>query len=357
MDLAYHRAVGFQRFNGRASLTSRMTPPQAFGCALALWLALTAGSARAQALDGPAPVVDAHMHIQTPALSAELAALARKTPERFKEMDPGMLSPRTGEDALRQLDAANIPSGDLLSEAYMWTSPSLALSAPLAAAKTRSEDAYNVEAAQRSHGRLKAYIGINPLWSGALEEMRFWAGKPGVGGIKIHLANSRFNPHAKADVARLVAVFKTAHALNLPVAIHVRSDKIYPAADAGVFIDQVLPAIGDTPIQIAHSGGWGGLDQETIDALKLYADAIGRHAPGTQRLQLDLALVVVNEQTDPALAHEFAELMRKIGLSRFVFGSDWPALYTPARYKALLVSQIPLTPQEWRTVLASPLNR
>ena len=349
MDRRDHPAAHFRRLRQFRRLTS---------LAAAVWVALAAGAAPAQPPAAvPAPVVDAHMHIQTPALSAELAALARKAPEMFKEMDPGMLSPRTGEDAVKQLDAAGIPSGDLLSEAYMWTSRSLKISAKVAAARTRSEDAYNVEAAVRSHGRLKAYIGVNPLWGGALDEMRFWAGKPGVGGVKIHLANSGFNPQAKADVDRLAAVFRTAHALNLPIAIHVRSAKTYSAADAAVFIDRVLPDIGDTPIQIAHSGGWGGLDHETVDALKLYAEAIARQAPGTRRLQFDLALIVVDDHTDPALAREFAELMRKIGLDRFVFGSDWPALYTPARYESLLVSQIPLTPAEWRTVFATPVNR
>ena len=327
------------------------------GVVAALGLALAAGAASAQPPAIPAPVVDAHLHIQTPALSAELTAFARKTPDAFKEMDADVLSARSGEDALKQLDAASIPSGDLLSEAYMWTSASLGVQAEVAAARTRAEDAYNVEAAVRSHGRLKAYIGVNPLWSGAQDEMRFWAGKPGVGGVKIHLANSRFDPHAKADVDRLSAVFRTAHALDLPIAIHVRGAKAYPAADAAVFIDQVLPNIGDTPIQIAHAGGWGGLDRETVDALKLYADAIGRQAPGTRRLQFDLALIVVDAHTDPALARAFADLMRRIGLNRFVFGSDWPALYTPARYKELLVTQIPLTPAEWRTVFATPVNR
>jgi predicted TIM-barrel fold metal-dependent hydrolase len=301
-----------------------------------------------------APHADNHMHIQTAALSEQLHALASRQPEDFKLMDPAMLSPRTGAEALKILDAAGIREGALLSEGYMWTSKRIGVDPEMGARRTREENAYNVDAAIHSNGRLRAFIGINPLWSGAADEIRFWAGKPGVTGLKIHLANSGFDPGSMADLAKLEALFDQAHALRLPVIIHVRHAKVYPVADASAFIDKVLPHIGDTPIQIAHGGGWGGLDQQTIDSLKLYSQAIARKAPGTKHLRVDLALIVIDEHTDPTLAKVFAGLMRKIGLDRFVFGSDWPAIYTPAKFAKLLVSQIPLNEAEWRTVFSNP---
>ncbi|HEY2527217.1 MAG TPA: amidohydrolase family protein [Xanthobacteraceae bacterium] len=301
-----------------------------------------------------APDADNHMHIQTSALSEQLRALASREPSDFKLMDPGMLSPRTGTEALKILDVAGIREGALLSEGYMWTSKRLGIDPALGAKRTREENAYNVDAAIHSNGRLRAFIGINPLWSGAADEIRFWAGKPGVTGLKIHLANSGFDPGSTEDLGKLEAVFDEANALRLPVIIHVRHAKVYPIADASAFINKVLPHIGDTPIQIAHAGGWGGLDQETLDSLNLYAEAIARKAPGTKHLRLDLALVVIDEHTDRALARGCAELMRKIGLNHFVFGSDWPAIYTPAKFAGLLVSQIPLNQAEWNIVFSNP---
>jgi predicted TIM-barrel fold metal-dependent hydrolase len=299
------------------------------------------------------PLADNHMHIQTPALSALLAARAKADPNMFAMVGADMLSPRTGADALKQLDDAGIREGSLLSEAYMWSSRRLKAPPELVYARTREEDAFNAAAAVQSGGRLHAFMGINPLWSGAEAEMRYWAGRPGVTGLKMHLANSGFDPKSPKDLARLAAVFDHAHALHLPVIIHVRNGKAYSKADAEAFITKVLPHIADTPIQIAHGGGWGGMDQETVDALSAYADAIARGAPGTSKLQIDLALVVIDDKTDPALAKRFAGLMRRIGLNRFLFASDWPGLYTPKRYEQLLLSQVPLTPAEWNEVFAN----
>lgn len=43
----------------------------------------------------------------------------------------------------------------------------------------------------------------------------------------------------------------------------------------------------------------------------------------------------------------FVKLMRKIGLDRFVIGSDWPALGPIAPYYALMRRKLPVTDAEW----------
>ncbi len=45
----------------------------------------------------------------------------------------------------------------------------------------------------------------------------------------------------------------------------------------------------------------------------------------------DLSVVVVDEKTDPKLAARLAELIRAIGLKRFVMASDWPSVLTPRK--------------------------
>jgi hypothetical protein len=164
------------------------------------------------------------------------------------------------------------------------------------------------------------------------------------------MANSGFNPRSAADVEKVAAVFAFAGKNRLPIAIHLRNAKDYTADDTRIFIDQVLPAMGNVPAQIAHGASWGDLDQPTVDALSAFADAIERKAPGTRNLAIELALLVINDKTDPALAASYATVMRRIGMDRFILGSDWPAIYTPAEYYALLRTRIPLTAKEWAVI-------
>ena len=302
----------------------------------------------------PPPVADFHLNIfQGPALTAELKRMAVRNPKPFSHMLPIALKVRTGAEVLKLLDQAGIKRGVSLSGAYMFGS-SFAKPDKLDVPRlTREENRFNVEGALRSHGRLVAFVGIDPFVPSAINEMRYWAHKPGVTGVNLHLANSGFKPDSPAQIAMLAHFVGVARKLNLPLIIHVRSGVAYTKADAERFINDVLSHAGNLPVQIAHAGGWGGIDEPTLDALSAYGAAIARKAPGTRNLFFDLALVVMNDKTDPEYLKRFVALMRKIGLDRFVMGSDWPGMYTPAAYDSLVESQLPLTPVEWRQVLGN----
>lgn len=323
----------------------------------AAWLAAPmAASAGETAPLLPPAAVDHHMHIQGPQMSALLGRMAKQKPELFEGMDPAMLKDRTGADAVAVLDEAGIRTGIILSEAYMFASFLFDTPKADVARLTRVENQYNVDAALASKGRLKAFVGIAPTADNADSELRYWAGRPGVSGVKLHLANGGFDPRSATDVAKLEHFFDTARTLHMPVIVHVRGRPDYTVADAKIFVDQILPHIGDDPIQIAHAGGWGGLDDATLATLGVYADAIARNAPGTRNLVFDIALVVLNDKSDPQKTEAFVTLMRRIGLKRFVVGSDWPGVYTPAKHNALMETQLPLTRAEWLVVLANPAS-
>lgn len=298
---------------------------------------------------------DHHLHVQGPRLTAALKKVASERPDMFRGFNPDLLKERTGDDAIRVLDEARIRTGVLLSEAYMFTSPIMGfkIDERKAALETRSENLFDVDAARNSGGRLVAFIGINPLAANAGDELHYWAHKRGVSGIKLHLANSGFHPQRQDEVEKLAKFFDEARKVRLPIIVHVRNAEEYGPNDVRQFIDKVLPHAGTLPIQIAHSGGWGGLDEPTLMALSAYAAAIRQHAPGTENLFFDLAAVVTKDKTDSALLNRLVALMREIGLSRFVMGSDWPATYTPQEYNTLLGSKLPLTRDEWLVILSN----
>lgn len=301
----------------------------------------------------PPAVADHHMHIQGPRLTRLIGDTDHQYPKEFSDLSPEFLKERTGTMALADLNQANVEYGVLLSEAYMFASPIMhfKLTRRQVVSYTREENEFNVDAARASGGRLVAFVGVDPLASNAIPELRYWAAAGGADGVKLHLANSAFNPQSPLDVMKLAHFVDVARQLNMPIIVHVRNAKHYTASDAQVFISQVLPYAGDLPIQIAHAGGWGGLDDQTLAALSEYATAIRDHKEGTKNLFFDLALVVMHRTTDPKLLARLVKLMREIGMSRFVMGSDWPAMYSTREYYSLLESELPLKRHEWNVVL------
>lgn len=312
---------------------------------------------RAFGSPGASPAaVDHHLHVQGPAATAALRKMASGNllVRGMSILMPSAFHERGGREALRLLDAAGIRQGVLLSEAYLVSSPMVKWDTDTDIPRlTHEENAFNVEAARASGGRLVAFIGINPFAPNALDELHFWAGKPGVAGVKLHLANSGFEPGSPKMVGELAAFVDAARTSNLPLAIHVRHAADYPRHDAEIFIERVLSHAGDLPVQIAHGGGWGGLDDATLSALEAYREAIDRHAPGTRHLRFDLAVVVLWPRTSKRRLDRLAGLMRDIGLDHFLMGSDWPARASPGEYNKLLEAQLPLTRAEWGDILGN----
>lgn len=298
---------------------------------------------------------DHHMHIQSAVATAEMRSVAARLPEMFARIDPSLLEARDGDDAIHQLDAAGIAQGVLLSEAYLFTSPFATPGMADAAARTRAENRFNVEAALASGDRLKAFIGINPFSDFALEELDHWRAQPGVSGVKLHLGNSGFDPKSAASVATLAHFVHAVKDTGLPVLVHVRQPGAFDPGAARTFIDQVLCHAEGITVQLAHGGGGGGV-ADAVDVLGEYAEAIERGAPGTNGLIIDLSVVLVLDPTTPenaTLLERFVTTARRIGIDRFVMGSDWPTLCSPGEHDALIVAQLPFSAAEWAIIAAN----
>lgn len=303
--------------------------------------------------DTVAPLVDHHIHIQSPAVSEMMQRTMEKSPESFEGISPDILKVRSGADAIRELDRAGIRQGVLLSTGYMFASPMLATDPADVARLTREENRYNVDAAKASGGRLLAFVGINPIAPNAIEELDYWSREGGADGIKLHLGNSQFDYGSAEQMAKLSAFVRAASAAKLPLVIHSRGEAGFTQPNVRRFIDEVLSQAGDLPVQIAHGGGYGGLDRVTLDTLATYRDAIARRAPGTKNLVFDISAVVEYDLGEtPAervrYRRDYVALMRKIGLKRFVLGSDWPGIHPPREYFLREKAELPVTAREWQ---------
>jgi len=273
----------------------------------ALLLATGAGA------EPPAPLADFHQHV----FSAQAVALA----------GPGAgLQLLDAEALVALLDAAGIRKGVLLSTAYMFGSPARQVEDELA--RVRIENDWTAAQAARYPGRLLAFCGFNPLKDYALDELKRCAARPGLRrGIKLHFGNADVQLDDPVHVDKLRQVFAAANAADMAIVVHlrasIRNKRPYGAAQARIFLEQLMPAAPDVAVQVAHLGGAGpGFDDPAArEVLATLARAAARREPGTRNLWFDVASIV-GPDIAPADAAELAARIRQIGTARVLYGTD-----------------------------------
>jgi predicted TIM-barrel fold metal-dependent hydrolase len=312
---------------------------------VALAALLAAGAAAAQAQAPAVPVGDYHQHV-------------------FSEQDIALAGPASGlqpldaKQVIALLDQAGIRKATLLSIAYMFGKPGREVDDELG--RVRTENDWTAAQAARYPGRLLAFCSFNPLKDYALAELKRCASTPGTArGIKLHFGNSDAQLDDPAHVARLREVFAAANANGMAIVVHMRASisrkRPYGARQARIFLEQLLPAAPDVPVQVAHFAGTGpGYDDPPArEAMAELAAAVERHDPRTRTLWFDVASIVDREIT-PGLARLVAQLIRQVGADRVLYGTDsaqggnlrpresWAAFRT-----------LPLTEQEFARIAAN----
>ncbi|MFK2892164.1 amidohydrolase family protein [Dyella flagellata] len=263
----------------------------------------------------------------------------------------GMLGPKKAigtTDVLAMLAPVKARKAVVLSSAYFFGSPYVSSMHYDVSKMTRLENEYVANQVAEAPQRLVGFFSVDPLQPSAVDEVNFWIHDGRLKGLKLHLANSRVRLTNPQHVQQLVKVIHAAASAHLPIVIHLRASDIFGAREAGIFIRDVLPSAGDSVVQIAHCGGWGGTDQAQAVVLQVFADHIKADDPSTRHVLFDLSAVVTPETT-PEQAARLVAQMRQIGLHRFLLGSDFNAS-TPAYTDSITRAKLPLTNAEWRLI-------
>lgn len=266
---------------------------------------------------------DHHMHIHSTNGAAAWAALcaAAEDPCGADEQPPG--SALGAADAIRALDEAGLTKGAVLSLAYFYGAPELSGSRFDDPALVRAENEYVALEVARFPDRLVGFFSVNPLSDYAIGEVSYWAGRGGLVGLKLHLANSRVDLRDPEHQAKLAAVIGVMNDHAMPVVIHLRDrDAGYGYEAAALFIDRVAGPMPAVTIQLAHVAGWGGYDTATDEAMRAFLDAFDKGVLDRTRVWFDLAAVVTPDMPDTVCAG-LGQRLREIGLDRLLFGSDW----------------------------------
>jgi len=307
-----------------------------------LRLASLLGAVAAVAAAGqapPGPLADHHQHLFGPAIVARAT-----TPMEMVDADR----------LIGLLDQAGIRQAAVLSLAYMYGNPNRPPVEHEYEAVKAENDWTSAQVAKYPD-RLVAFCSVNPLRPYALDEIARCAGDPRLKrGLKLHFGNSDVNLTNPADAARLREVFALANRHRMAIVVHARTtiskQRPYGAEHARVFLETLLPAAPDVPVQIAHLAGSGGYDEEGVDAaLGVFVDAIAAKDPRVAKLWFDVSgIALIGNWPRPAA--RVAERIRQLGVQRVLWGADGAAGGTTpaAAWKAF--TETPLTPGEIETI-------
>jgi predicted TIM-barrel fold metal-dependent hydrolase len=235
------------------------------------------------------------------------------------------VKPIDAADLISLLDAAGIRRAAVLSVAYILGDPSG--TAEDEYVKVRTENDWTSQQVARFPERLVGFCSINPLKPYAFDELARCAKDPHLRrGLKLHFANSRVDYHNPAHIDRLRGLFAAANGYGMAIVTHMRtsiSAKIpYGAEEARIYLNEIVPAAPDVPVQVAHLAGAGAYDDPLIDqAVSVFAEAIEKGDPRTKNLYFDVTTVVRPTTSAERLAL-IATRLRQLGLQRILYGSD-----------------------------------
>jgi predicted TIM-barrel fold metal-dependent hydrolase len=274
----------------------------------------------------------------------------RITSEALTMGGPYTRRPVSADQLIALLDTAGIQRALVLSVAYQWGA--LDRSATDEYAKVREENDWVAAQVARYPDRLRAFCSFNPLKPYALEELDRCAKSGSFRGIKLHAGNSDVDWTNAQHVESMRRVFQAANERGLAIVIHMapRGSK-YGRGAGQTFLDKVLPAAPDIPIQIAHMGSPGHLDVKSDSALGPIAEAVAAGDPRTKNLWFDVATVAYPGLT-AARAKVVAARIRQLGVRRVLYGTDMAGdgNLPPVDSWALFRRRVPLTDEEFRVI-------
>ncbi|HZR25337.1 MAG TPA: amidohydrolase family protein [Vicinamibacterales bacterium] len=289
----------------------------------------------------PTPVVDYHQHL----FSAAAMALVTGDPK-----SKGI----TARDVVALLDEAGIQRALVLSVAYTWSKASRT---PVENdyEHVKAENDWTAAQVAQYPTRLRGFCSVNPLRPYALEELARCSTIPQLHyGLKLHFGNSDVDLDNRDNVAQVKKVFAAANAHHMAIAVHMHASfdmkRRYGADEARVFLNELLPAAPDVPVQIAHLAGGGGFDAATDAAVGVFTDAIAQHDSRMKNVWFDANVLVGPDMSADVMQH-IVRRIRQIGVDRVLYGSDTatsPATYPKPEWAAF--RRLPLTDAEVRTI-------
>jgi predicted TIM-barrel fold metal-dependent hydrolase len=242
----------------------------------------------------------------------------------------------------------------VLSVAYTWAKASRA-SVDDEYSHVKAENDWTAQQVSQYSDRLRAFCSFNPLRAYAIDELTRCSKSPQLRhGLKLHFGNSDVDLDNRENVARVRTIFEAANRHRMAIVVHMRTSldlrRRYGADAARIFLNELLPAAPDVPVQIAHLAGAGGYNAATDSALSVFTDAVARQDPRMKNVWFDATAVVRPGMSRDEL-QQISARIRQLGVERVLYGSDAAVTaltYPKAGWEAF--KRLPLAEAEFRVI-------
>jgi predicted TIM-barrel fold metal-dependent hydrolase len=312
-------------------------------------------------IDGSSGLIAGYMRLgdspDNPYLAHFLWVLRREEGEWRIVSDVHFAGPKipkaaTAEEYIAELDKVGIKRGVILSIAFIFGYGAGELR-PGEYEKVKAENDWIAEQVARFPDRFVGFCSFNPLKDYALAELSRCAKMPQIKGLKFHFKDSEVDLRKPDHLEKIRRVFKAANDARLPIVVHLltaetEKTEITARESSMIFLNQVLPVAPDIKILLAHIGGSGSFKPGEA-AFMVFADSITSGDKRTKNLYFD-----IGGSFDKEAAAHVVKGIRKVGVKRFLFGSDRSGqINSPpdVAWKGFL--QLPLTEDEFKTIAAN----
>ncbi|HMB93126.1 MAG TPA: amidohydrolase family protein [Rhodothermales bacterium] len=308
-------------------------------------------------------MVDHHAHLLSPTLIKDWQAggASFSRPDSFYTSPAPLLagasSKEHGPDSLLR-QAVLVPMSHLYGNRAF--RQALGLSVEEEYARVRRENDYVAHEATRFPMRTRALCSVDFLRPYAWDEIQRCHDVLHSSGLKIHLASAGADLQTTTHLQELARIATWAEDKSLLLLIHLDpQQRGLEVEDVRRFIEVVLQPVPELYVCIAHLGGSGGYGPWTQAVFNTFVTwleeetARGAPRPG---VFFDISAVFLEQAseglpaTTPAEAAALRRDLRKAGLGRILFGSDYP-VFDPDRYAHVLKREAQLDSAEFEQVL------
>ncbi|MGE0354110.1 MAG: amidohydrolase family protein [Gemmatimonadales bacterium] len=310
------------------------------------------------ARQGSPALWDHHVHILSPALVRDWKSLGVPftRPDSVYTSAAALLAPSvTGGEGLAGV--VLVPMAHFYGNAEL--RGALRLSPDEEAARVRQENDFVAREAARTPGRALAFCSVNHRRPYAWDELRRCRRELLSPGIKLHLASAGTDLRDEDQLAELARIAAWADAERIVLLLHFDPQaRGLEVTDVERFIARVLDPYPDLRVTIAHLGGSGGYGPWTRDVFRTFIAWLENSPAPRPAVMFDLSAVILARESEgvPATTVEEAAALapdlRRAGLGRILFGSDYP-VFDPPAYAELLRERAGLSPEELRTILSN----
>ncbi len=239
----------------------------------------------------------------------------------------------TGPDIIRELDAAGIDRGIVISAGYFGGFRSLVFGR--SRKKVELENDYIAELVKAHPSRLAGACGVHPFDEWAEAELLRCAKELDFRAVKVHPNAQRIDIMDEEQRSKLQGFLARAGQLNMVVLMHAYGKPL----EFNKELYRMAATMPETAFVFLHAFG--------SDLTAMVREVSQGRLPKPANIFIDISGTVQEAKGQKALA----SAIRELGVDRILFGSDFPVFKPAAGLEVL--RKLPLTPREIERILSN----